>query len=223
MKNSKGNSTCQRTSPGAEFKTMKRDWPRGFAMKMSKKHLSAFLAAIIFATGCSTESANQNLGGIATVSALVVALPLIPFALPISAIEQNKDRKSDEALYAKLDPVYQKRIEMIEARSPKADAEKSWNEGTSAFLPSLPNGNYYGGLETTGYNLKNGEENAKEIAANKLLTYLQTLLSDDPLQQQVQNWNDTYKEFLHARWDYEKAFNLEMYQRIQSAKATDGK
>jgi hypothetical protein len=207
---------------------MKLNWLRGFTT-INKKYLLVFLAAIMFATGCSTDSTTSSKladSGILDVSALMVGLPLtplIPFTAGYNAIVDSKERKKDEVLYEKLDPVYQKRIEMIKARSPKADAEVAWNEGATAFLPSMPNGNYYGGLEATEYNLKNGEENRKQIAANKFLTYLQTLLSDDPLQQQVRNWNEKYKEFLHVRWDYEKAFNLEIYQKIQNSKASNTK
>jgi hypothetical protein len=195
---------------------------------MIKKHLSVFLATIIFVTGCSTDSTSHKLGdsGVLDVSALMVALPLtplIPFTAGYRAIEDSKDRKNDEALYEKLDPVYQKRIEMIKARSPKADAEEAWNEGATAFLPSMPNGSWYPGLESTEYHLKNREENQKQIATNKFLTYLQTLLSDDPLQREVRNWNEIFKEFLHVRWDYEKAFNLEIYQKIQNSKASNTK
>lgn len=86
-------------------------------------------------------------------------MPLIPFTYGYRAIEDNNESKKDAVLYKKLDPVYQKRIEMIKARSPKADAEEAWNEGATAFLPSIPNGNYYPGLESTEYNMKNGEEN----------------------------------------------------------------
>jgi hypothetical protein len=106
------------------------------------------LFSTILLTGCSTETVNQNLGGVATASALIVALPLIPFALPFSAAEQIKEKKKDEALYEKLDPVYQKRIEMIKARSPKADAGEAWNEKAIAFLPTTRGGDNYWGLET---------------------------------------------------------------------------
>ena len=163
------------------------------------------------------------MGGIATASALVVAMPLIPFAIPYSAIQQSQERKRDKALYEKLDPVYQQRIEMIKARSPKADAEAAWKENTVVFLPTTHGGDNYWGLEGTEYNLKNGKENQGQIDANKFLSYLQTLLSDDPLQQQVQVWNDKYREFLEVCWAYEEAFNLEMYQRIQKSKSSETK
>jgi hypothetical protein len=191
-------------------------------MKTSK-YLPVLLAVIMLAPGCSTDSATQNLGGVMTASTLVVALPLIPFTLPYSAIEQSKVRKKDKALYQKLDPVYQKRIEMIKARSPNADADEAWNQGALVFIPSIFNGGNYPGLEKTEYNLKNGKENQRQIIANNFLTYLQTLLSDDPLQQQVQILNKKYLEFLHVCWVYEEAFNLEMYQRIQNAKSSEAK
>jgi hypothetical protein len=202
---------------------MKSNWLHDFVPTKNKEYLSAFLATTLFMTGCSTESVNENLGGVSTVSALVVALPLIPFALPFSAIEENNERKKDKALYEKLDPVYQKRIEMIKARSPKADADEAWNEKAIAFLPTTHDGDNYWGLEATEVNSKNGKENQRKINSNQFLTYLQTLLSNDPLQEQVQVYNKKYLEFLDVRLDYEKTFNLEMYQRIQNPIPSDTK
>lgn len=203
---------------------MKRDFLSGFT-KLLKGFTSAFLAALILTAGCSTSN-NRDDSGLLTASALLVALPLmplIPFTAGYQAIEDSEERKQDAAIYKHLDPVYQKRIEMIKARSPKTDAEAAWNEGAVAFLPSLPQGNYYAGLEATEYNMKNGEENREKIDANKFLMYLQTLLSDDPLQEQAHNWSETYKKFLHVRWDYEKEFNLEMSQLIQKTEAAGSK
>jgi hypothetical protein len=185
----------------------------------NKQYLSAFLATILFAPGCSTKTVNENLGGVATVSAVVVALPLIPFTLPFSAIQQNNERKNDKALYEKLDPVYEKRIEMIKARSPKADADEAWNQNARAFLPVFAGEKFYPGLESAAFDSRSGAENQTQIDSNKLLTYLQTLLSNDPLEQQVHFWNDIISEFHQTRFDYEKEFNLEMYQKIQASKA----
>lgn len=176
------------------------------------------LAILLSEAGCKTEEAKQEAAGLTTVSALVVAMPLIPFALPISAIEQAKDRKKDEALYKQLDPVYQKRIEMIKARSPEADADTAYKENAVAFLPTVTNGNIYCGLEQTKYNIEDGRQNQQRIGASTFLTYLQTLLSDDPLQAQVRVWNQQFRDFLQTRWNYEKAFNLEMNRLVQNAK-----
>jgi hypothetical protein len=71
---------------------LKSEYSGNFAA-IIKKYLLSFLAVILFEAGCSTEAAKQDAAGLATVSALVVALPLLPFALPYSAIEQAKDRK----------------------------------------------------------------------------------------------------------------------------------
>ena len=142
-------------------------------------------------------------------------MPLIPFTATYGMIADAKDRKSHKILYEKLDPVYEKRIAMVKARSPKADVEEVWNQGARAFLPFDPNGKYYLGLESTEYNLKNGEENQRQINENKLLTYLQTLLTDDPLQKQAKAFSKTYGEFTNVRAEYRKSFNREMYQRIK--------
>ena len=201
---------------------MKSEFSGSFAA-MVKKYFLSFLAVILFEAGCSTEPAKRDDAGLATVSALVVALPLIPFVLPYSAIEQAKDRKKDEALYRQLDPVYQKRIEMINARSPKADADEAYKENAIAFLPTIPNGDIYCGLDKSEYDAKEGQQNQQRINSSRLLTYLQTLLSDAPLQAQVRIWNQQYHDFLQTRWNYEKAFNLEMNRLIQDAKSPDAK
>lgn len=189
-------------------------------MKIAK-HFAVSLAAIMFSAGCSTESQNQDVAGVATVSALVLALPLIPVTLPLSAIREGRQAENDKALYKKLDPVYQKRIEMIKTRSPKADADEAWSENAKAFLPTTFDGDNYLGLENTEYESKNGHENQQQISTNNFLTYLQTLLSDDPLQQQVKMWNDKYNEFLDTRWAYEKQFNTEIYQQLQNSNLAD--
>jgi hypothetical protein len=188
----------------------------------AKKNLMALLATILFAGGCKTETVNQDLAGIATASALVVALPLFPIVFPYSAFEQIREMKEDEALYARLDPVYQKRIEMIRARSPKADADEAWNQKATAFLPTIPGGDNYWGLQGTEVNSKNGTENQRQIDSNQFLTSLQALLSDEALQKQVKMPNGRYREFLETCWDYEKAFNLEMYKRIQESGQVSG-
>ncbi len=171
--------------------------------------------------GCSTQQANQELSGIATVSSLAIALPLTPLMIPYAVVDYAKYRKetnSDKAIYEKLDPVYQERIQMIKARSPKADADKAWDEKATAFL----GGDYHNGLEGTEF-CATGEDNRKQIAANEFLAALQALLSDDPLQRQVHHWNKKYIEFEQTAWAYEKSFNLEMYQQIKNSKLTGAK
>ncbi len=167
-------------------------------------------------SGCSTKgTSNEDSTGLVTVSALIVALPLIPFALPYSIGHEISEHHSDKVLYQHLDPVYKERIKMIQARSPKADAEQAWGDKTAVFLPTTHGGDNYLGLEGTKYSSRNGGENQMLINDSPFLVYLQTHLSDDPLQTQVHNWNKIYTDFLDARWAYERTFNSEILRLIQ--------
>jgi hypothetical protein len=182
----------------------------------AQRSLAVLFAATLFAAGCSTQEAKQGTAVMASAAGMVAGMPLMTFTIPYAAIRDANENRTDEALYKQLDPVYQKRIEMIKARSPKADAEAAWNEKTIAFL----GGDFHYDLRDTEFS-KTGEENRKQIAASDFLTNLQALLNDDPLQKQVHIWNDQYLKFKRAAWAYEKEFNLEMYQKIKTSKLTD--
>lgn len=188
-------------------------------MLRQKGLVSLFI--LVLATSCRTESRQETLGGVATASALVVAtafMPVIPFTLGYDAIKEGKERKSDKLLYQQLDPVYEKRIEMIKARSPEADAAAVWNEGARAFLPFDPKALYHPGIEPDvdqsaliGFQQKTNQ--------SPLFTYLNTLLSPDPLQKEVKVFNQSIRDFIHTGGEYETVFNREMYKRIRAEKA----
>jgi hypothetical protein len=208
---------------------MKSDWRQRFQLRYclikTKKHLSMFVV-LLFVAGCSTDSINQELGGVATVSALTVALPLIPFAGAYHAISGDirKEKEKERIIQEKLNPIYQKRIEMVKARLPKADADQVWKDGVTAFLSAAGrDGGIYPGLESTEFNLKDHEENQRRIDSSNFLTYLQTLLSDDPLQQQARTFSRKHNEFFDVCLNYEESFNREMYQRIQNSKSSSAK
>jgi hypothetical protein len=221
----------QPTVPWAKSKVMKSDWRQRFQLShclmKTKKYLSVFVM-FMFVAGCSTDPTSRTiaLGDAATASALLVTLPLIPFADAYHAISGDirKEKEKERIIQEKLNPIYQKRIEMVKARSPKADADQTWKEGVTAFLSSLGrDGGLYPGLESTEYNLKDQEENQRRIDGGNFLTYLQTLLSDDPLQQQARNFSEKHNEFMNVRWEYEESFNREIYQQIQNSKASSTK
>ena len=182
------------------------------------------LILALAASGCGSdpETRRETLGGLATTSALVAAMPLmplIPFTAGYTAISESKERKSDKLLYQQLDPVYQKRIEMIQARSPEADAATAWAQGSRAYLPSVPNVGYYPGLDPSVYHFGRIEGNQEQIDHSEFLTYLQTLMTDDPLQAQVHSFNDTFNKFLSTRHAYQEAFNREMFRRMNGTNA----
>lgn len=170
-----------------------------------------------------TGQGDPPLAVLATSSAFIVALPLIPLALPFNAIHEAHERKVEKRLQDVLDPVYEKRITMIQARDPVADAGQAWSDGTRAFLPtvSAPRGCLFPGLEKTGFNFNKqfGLENCARLQQSEFLQYLETLMSKDPVQ--IQNRNipyltETYKRFNRVCWNYREAFNKEMYRRNAS-------
>jgi hypothetical protein len=176
---------------------------------------------LLIASGCSTESRKETLGGVATVSAIgaaTVFTPVIPFTMGYNLIEASKERRSDKLLYEKLDPVYKKRIEMIKARSPEVDVVVAWNEGARAFLPFETNAIYHPGLGPDVYR-PDLVELKQQTNQSPLFTYLQTLLEADPLQKEVKVFNQTFNDFLHTRGEYEAVFNQEMYKRMHAEKA----
>jgi hypothetical protein len=94
--------------------------------------------------------------------------------------------------------------------------------GARAFLPSVPHGNIFPGLENTEFNLKKGfgDENYERLQQNEFLRYLETLMGEDPVQ--VQNrkilyFSERYKQFIHVCWKYREAFNKEIYSRQMSS------
>jgi hypothetical protein len=182
----------------------------------------AVLLAAVSLSCKTTEHASPALGGLATTSALVAALPLIPFAGAYHLVsgDVRKQRRAEQKLQEALDPVYQKRIELVEKRDPVGDAGQAWLDGFRAFLPSLPRGNLFPGIEGTEYHLKRefGDSNHEALQQSEFLRYLEVLMSKDPLhdqQKEVHYFSDKFKEFIRVCWDYRKAFNREMYSRLQ--------
>jgi hypothetical protein len=187
-----------------------------------KQVLSALIttALIPLVPSCATskQSAEFRSADIATASALLVALPLVPVALPISAVRELSEMKAEKRLQHVLDPVYEARIKLIQARDPIADAREAWLSGARAYLPSIPHGNTFPGLENTEFNLKKGFgfENYERLRQNEFLRYLETLMGKDPVHVQntsIPYFSETYKRFLDVCWKYREAFNKEIYSR----------
>jgi hypothetical protein len=176
-------------------------------------------------TGCkSSERAKQEATGLVTVSAMAVALPLIPFAMPYGAITSAREEKQNRKLEDVLDPIYEQRRGMVTVRDPVTDAGQAWTNGARAFLPSIPRGNIFPGLENTEFHRKQGNfasENYARIMESEFLRYLETLMGKDPLHIQNSNvlyFSITYKQFLKATWDYREKFNRETHARQTAAK-----
>jgi hypothetical protein len=126
---------------------------------------------------------------------------------------------SDDLLYQKLDPIYRVRIKMIKTHSPKADAATAWKQGAKAVLSSKRGVPYYPGLPPEFYRMQLIPGNQEQIDKSKFLTQLQTLLDDDPAQDQAQSLSPTYRAFLKTRGGYEEIFNREMVQKMQAERA----
>ena len=148
---------------------------------------------------------------------MIVGLPIVPVAMPYNIAREVHDSNAKKKLQEVLDPVYEKRITMIQARDPIADAKQVWAAGTQAFLPSGPGSSFFPGLENTQFNLNRqfASENYARLQQSEFLLYLETLMSQDPVQVQHKNINyfsETYKQFIHVCGNYRAAFNLEMWR-----------
>ncbi len=200
--------TCRITFPLRENSTVYTG--HYFAFQTLCKIL-IFLITSLLLNGCASK---QGLGGIATVSALVVALPLIPFAETYHAINdtQGKAKAQQEQWRLQFDPVYKERIKLIEARNAIVDAENIFNNSDVAFLPVTYQSGLYTGLIWNNEKT-NGEINQKLIDNNDFLKYIQSLLSDDPVHEKTANYR--YHSRIHdcfesTVFDYQSAFNQKM-------------
>ena len=184
------------------------------------KQITPLLVSILFFAGCTSSDVKQTAGGLETVSALAVALPLIPFAEAYHGIsgDTKKAAKKMEDLRARLDPVYEARITLITQREPLVDARTLQESGVIALLPSVPEFDYYPGLESSAYDLSGFDQNAVVVRKTGLLSYLQDLMSRDPSEKEIEKdgiiyISPTYQRFQKASWAYKTTFNREMYRR----------
>lgn len=195
---------------------------------MSKTSIAA-ITLIALVPSCATSKevppGPPALGGLMTVSALMVALPFAPVLMPIGIVQNIHETKVEKQLRDVLDTEYAKRITLIQARDPIADATQAWSAGAKAFLPSAPGGDLFPGIEDTELNAELnsnkqfGSENYARVQKSEFLRSLETLLSEDPLQVQHRNvpyFSQTYKRFVQVCWNYRQAFNHEMWRRYVS-------
>lgn len=176
------------------------------------------------APSCATskEETRQNEAALVTTSALVAALPMIPVALPFNVVRGIHERNAEKQLQNVLDPVYEKRITLIQQRDPVADARQAFSGGATAFMASTTRGSLFPGLEHTDFHLNRqfGLQNYARSQQSDLLQYLQKLMSKDPVHVQnkdVPYFTETYKRFIHVCWVYREAFNKEMYRHYMSS------
>ncbi len=180
-------------------------------------------------TGCATTSSDteQTLGAVATVSAMAVALPLIPFAEAYHTINQTekKLKAEREKWESILDPIYKERTKLILERSPETDAQELLKQNVTVYFPSLLGeitnfdlGTFYPGVENIWESDPDKKENYERVMSNSLSKYLWTLMSNDPAHENSESshyFSGIYKTFISARFEYMEKFNLTMYHKIQ--------
>jgi hypothetical protein len=198
------------------------------------KDIAAILILSLLFSGCASTPAEreQQLGGLATVSALVVALPLIPFTETYHALNQTEKKLREKREYweSVFDPVYAERIEMIKGRSPEADAELIFSQGAEVYFPSLLNevtrfdlGALYPGVEELWDADPDKKANYERAKSNELSNYMWNLMSKDPThieaeeESDVTYFSDVWKKFIGARFGYMERFNLRMYHLSNKA------
>jgi hypothetical protein len=193
------------------------------------KHIKAIIPLALLLSGCASDpqEREQQLGGLATVSALVVALPLIPFTESYHALNQTEKKLREKREYweSVFDPVYAERIEIIDSRSPEQDAELVFSQGTEVYFPSLLNkvtrfdlGALYPGVENIWNEDPDKKMNYERSQANELTQYMWTLMSEDPShlkaehEDDVTYFSEVWKRFISSRFTYMERFNLTMHQ-----------
>jgi len=188
------------------------------------KKLFLLLLAPFVLVACANDSIEQELGGVVTASALVVALPLIPFAEVYHTFNQTDKKLAAEREHweSVFDPVYAKRIEIIESRNPSRDAQTVLRESTPFYLPSMisrtpdPNlGALYPGVEDIWSSDPDPRYNHEAAMKSEMGRYLWDLLSNDPAHDSAEGvlyFSDRFKAFIQIRFAYMETFNRTIYQ-----------
>ncbi len=189
-------------------------------MNVARLNMRALLPTLGYVAllGCSSTAVKQNAGGVATASALVVALPLIPFAEGYHFLSGDiRDLKAKvAAVKVKLDPVYEERLRLIQSRDPVADARTVVAEGCELFLASVPDGVVFPGYfdprvgATTPF-----YSTPSQSSKSPTYRFLEELMDKDPLHKEserlgVSYSGPAYTAFLRAGWSFEESFNHEI-------------
>ena len=190
------------------------------------------LAILVLTTGCKNFGGGSDLAGVATASALVVALPLIPLAETYHIVNRTgkKQKVDKEYLMSVFDPIYAERTRLISERSPEDDALVLIDQGIVVYFPSSnPNSdqyNVYPGVFMPGSKnelIKDMDDRAnyEKIMSNELGRYLWNLMSKDPSHESLETTrsnlylSNTFRAFIAARFDYMERFNLTVFRSIE--------
>lgn len=187
-------------------------------MLASMNRLVALLACTALGmTGCSANQVKQTGGSLAATSALLVALPLIPFSSAYHELGNTSGKSAArfDAWRLVFDPVYSAKTSLIRQRDPVVDARTVASEGAFAYLPSIPGFSMYPSVGHEEPPIMR-EANNKIIETNELLRYLQILMADDPKDNNAKetgyrlNKETAYPTFSAVGFTYKEVFNKEM-------------
>lgn len=161
--------------------------------------------------GCVSK---RDLGGIATVSALVVAVPLVPFVEAYHVINDSdgKMKAQSKAWRTQFDPVYLQRTQLLSERNAKLDALYVYKNTGEAYIPSVYEGDILFGVIYWKQKI-NAPQNQQIILKSPLLADIQQLVYDDPTHVKVAGYkyhSDAYDCFTIEKIKYMVAFNQAM-------------
>ena len=147
-------------------------------------------------------------------------MPLIPFANAYHAVsgDVRKDAEHLKKMNQELDPIYEKRIAIIETLNPSEGADRAHSEGADAYLPQQSDMQIYPGLKNT--DVVDSKANSGKIHGNAFLTYLQTLMDDDPVQKSDKYrdyYSPTFRRFRHLGSQFKASFNLRVQELSKGA------
>ena len=195
------------------------------------------LATMLLLAGCKNHQGGCDLAGVATASALVVALPLAPLAASYHTVNQTGKKLEMDKQYLMdvLDPVYAEKIRLIQERSPAEDALALVDQGVVVYLsshtgskPDFARYTVYPGVWGLGDDLIEAvdhEANNERVMGNELSRCLRNLINKDPYHESLAAdrsnlyLSDTYRAFIAARFDYIERFNLAVFRSIQSGES----
>lgn len=169
------------------------------------------LVALQLLSGCVSK---RDLGGVATVTLLLVAVPLVPFSEAYHLINDTEGKAQEKLKLWRegFDPIYTERINIIMSRDPTLDAEIKFHEKNIAFFPTERSSELYIGMHWGKYEI-DGEQNQKVIDSDQFLTNMQLLFANDPTHEKVAGYkyhSPIYCRFEEKAFAYRAAFNQKM-------------
>ncbi|WP_152486804.1 hypothetical protein [Halopseudomonas pelagia] len=198
----------------------------GFAKRQMAMNRAIVIFISLVLASCSSNKKEQNetLSALSTVSPVLASVPLVFFAEAHNIINdtEGKNKEIARLLAEKFDPVYNERINIIEARTPEADAVSLIDQGVFVFLPSVPGVKIYPGLLPKQAEDIDGYSNSEAINTNELPTYLSALMSQDPAHKELGRhyFGEPYRQFISTGWAYKKVFNSFMYSALNTKQSS---